>query len=496
VRPLSQFTEIIRAIARDGYFSARIDAPGDDELAKAAAALNGLLQSVQTALDDIDAVVKAAGRGEFGKRVTIDARGDLQTLKHDVNESLGRQHAALQALAQAVNAKESGADTGLAVAEGEFKSLLEIAKRNATTAHLLADDLLAALAATAAGRLDVRIDVARYQGDHRRFAESANAALEAFAAPLHETTAALGRLVEGDLSVRVGGSAGGTFAQLRDKANGAIQQLANIVERIRATGDAIDAAVGTIAEGSAVLSARAEQQATDIEETASGMHEMIATVRQNADNARAADQLAARASEVAASGGTVVGEVVSTMGAISASSRKIAEIMGVIDSIAFQTNILALNAAIEAARAGEHGRGFAIVASEVRNLAQRCAKAAAETKQIISESVLDVSSGAKRAEEAGTTMSEIVAAIGQVTTIMAEISSASAEQTAGIDQVNGAITRIDQAAQQNTALIESAATAVTALREHAQQLARLAQKFDRADSGRRQPGALPQQRVA
>jgi methyl-accepting chemotaxis protein len=495
-RPLSQFTEIIHAIARDGYFSARIDAPGDDEFAKAAAALNGLLQSVRTALDDIDAVVKAAGRGEFGKRATADVRGDLLTLKRDVNESLDRQHAALRALAQAMNAKESGADARPAMAEGEFRSLFETAKRNATTAHWLADDLLAALAATAAGRLDARIDVARYQDDHRRLAESANAALEAFAEPLRETAAALGKLVEGDLSVRVGGSAGGAFAQLRDNANGAIQQLAHIVERIRATGDAIDAAVGTLAEGSAVLSTRAEQQATDIEETASGMQEMIATVRQNADNARAADRLAVRASEVAASGGTVVGEVVSTMGAISASSRKIADIMGVIDGIAFQTNILALNAAIEAARAGEHGRGFAIVASEVRSLAQRCAKAAAETKQIISNSVLDVSSGARRAEEAGTTMSEIVAAIGQVTAIMSDISSASADQTAGIEQVNGAIARIDQAAQRNNALIESTASAVAALREHAQQLARMAQKFDRADPGRRQPIALPRQRMA
>ena len=224
---------------------------------------------------------------------------------------------------------------------------------------------------------------------------------------------------------------------------------------------------GQIASGNQDLSARTEQQASSLEETAASMEELTSTVKQNADNARQANQLAASASEVAVKGGSVVSQVVDTMGSINASSRKIVDIIGVIDGIAFQTNILALNAAVEAARAGEQGKGFAVVAAEVRGLAQRSATAAKEIKGLIDDSVGKVGAGTALVGEAGRTMEEIVGSVKRVTDIMGEITTASQEQTAGIEQINQAITQMDQVTQQNAALVEQASAAAQALNEQA-----------------------------
>jgi methyl-accepting chemotaxis protein len=241
--------------------------------------------------------------------------------------------------------------------------------------------------------------------------------------------------------------------------------------------DTIVTASGQIASGNLDLSSRTEQQASSLEETASSMEELNSTVRQNEGNARAANELAVAASGVAAKGGQVVSEVVQTMGAINAASHRIADIIGVIDGIAFQTNILALNAAVEAARAGEHGRGFAVVATEVRSLAQKSASAAREIKSLITDSVTQVDGGTRLAQQAGATMDEVVASVRRVTDMMGEISSASAEQSAGIGQVNQAIVQMDQATQQNAALVEQAAAAAGSLQEQAQQLLAAVQVF-------------------
>jgi methyl-accepting chemotaxis protein len=225
------------------------------------------------------------------------------------------------------------------------------------------------------------------------------------------------------------------------------------------------------------LSARTEQQAASLEETASSMEELTATVKQNADHAHQASKLAVSASEVAVKGGAVVSEVVGTMASINDSSKRIAEIIGVIDGIAFQTNILALNAAVEAARAGEQGRGFAVVASEVRNLAQRSAAAAKEIKALIDDSVEKVNAGTLLADKAGNTMNEVVTSVKRVTGIIGEIADASAEQTTGIEQVNQAIAAMDRATQQNAALVEEAAAAAASMREHAGSLNRVTGAF-------------------
>jgi len=274
------------------------------------------------------------------------------------------------------------------------------------------------------------------------------------------------RIADGDLttSIDTRRSAAGSLLLSIQQMQG---QLVEVVGRIKVSTDTIATASSEIASGNQDLSSRTEEQASSLEQTAASMEELTSTVKQNADNARQANQLASSASEVAVRGGSVVGQVVDTMSAINASSKKIVDIISVIDGIAFQTNILALNAAVEAARAGEQGRGFAVVASEVRSLAQRSAAAAKEIKVLIDDSVGKVGTGSHQVAEAGRTMDEIVASVKRVTDIMGEISSASQEQTSGIEQVNQAIAQMDQVTQQNAALVEEAAAAASSLQEQA-----------------------------
>jgi len=250
-----------------------------------------------------------------------------------------------------------------------------------------------------------------------------------------------------------------------------------LVTRVRSGADTIATAAVEVASGNHDLSARTEEQASALEESAASMEELTSTVRQNAENARQGNQMAASASSVAVRGGDVVAQVVATMGAIDASSKKIVDIIGVIDGIAFQTNILALNAAVEAARAGEQGRGFAVVANEVRTLAQRSAGAAKEIKELIGDSVEKVAAGSRLVGEAGTTIQEVVASVRRVSDIMAEISAASGEQSAGIEQVGAAIQQMDQVTQQNAALVEEAAAATESMQEQARSLAEAVSAF-------------------
>ncbi|QOR39182.1 HAMP domain-containing protein [Billgrantia diversa] len=284
-------------------------------------------------------------------------------------------------------------------------------------------------------------------------------------------------LAQGNLSQPVenrgNNEIGRLFTSLRHMQDG----LSGTVGTVRSSSESIYLGAQEIAEGNGELSSRTEQQAASLAETASSMEELASTVEQNADNARQASQLAAEASRTAAQGGEVVGEVVSTMHDISESSHKMSDIIGVIDTIAFQTNILALNASVEAARAGEHGRGFAVVAQEVRNLAGRSASAAGEIRVLIKASLEKVDVGTARVDQAGQTMGEIVAAVQRVSDIMNEIASASLEQSNGIGQVNQAVTQMDQVTQQNAALVQQAATAATQLEAEAARLREAVLRF-------------------
>jgi methyl-accepting chemotaxis protein len=288
--------------------------------------------------------------------------------------------------------------------------------------------------------------------------------------------AIVGSIAAGDLAIAID-TRPGDNSSLLFAMRGMRNSLVDIVSQVRNGTATINTASGEIAAGNLDLSARTESQAGTLEETASAMEELTGTVRQNADNARQANVLAVSASEVAVKGGAVVAEVVDTMASINESSKKIVDIIGVIDSIAFQTNILALNAAVEAARAGEQGRGFAVVASEVRNLAQRSAGAAREIKTLIGNSVERVDVGARLVDQAGSTMQDIVTSVKRVTDIMGEIALASQEQIAGIEQVNLAIGQMDEATQQNAALVEQAGAAATSLNDEAAALARVVSVF-------------------
>ncbi|QOY96558.1 MCP four helix bundle domain-containing protein [Massilia sp. UMI-21] len=285
-----------------------------------------------------------------------------------------------------------------------------------------------------------------------------------------------GSIAHGDLSIAIEteeSDRGSLLVEMKEMRN----SLVGIVEQVRRGTETIGTASREIAAGNIDLSSRTELQASSLEKTASAMEELTATVKQNADNAREANALAATASDVARKGGEVVSQVVGTMGEINSSASKISDIIGVIDGIAFQTNILALNAAVEAARAGEQGRGFAVVASEVRNLAQRSAAAAKEIKTLIGDSVEKVERGSKLVGQAGVTMDEVVASVKRVTDIMSDIADASAEQSAGIEQVNLSIIEMDSMTQQNAALVEEAAAAAQSLQDQAGELTRVVSIF-------------------
>jgi methyl-accepting chemotaxis protein len=280
----------------------------------------------------------------------------------------------------------------------------------------------------------------------------------------------LTRLAGGDLSQAMSSTSGDELGRLTASMEGFRQQLVTTLSVVRGNAEGVASASAQIASGNQDLSQRTEVQAGALQETAATMDELNSTVRNNADNARQASELALGASQVATRGGEVVGQVVSTMRGINDSSRRIAEIITVIDSIAFQTNILALNAAVEAARAGEQGRGFAVVAAEVRNLAQRSAAAAKEIKTLIDASVQQVEQGTAQVDRAGATMGEIQQAIGRVAEMVGEISSASAEQSTGVGQVGEAVAKMDEATQQNAALVEESAAAAEGLKQQAGQL--------------------------
>ena len=313
--------------------------------------------------------------------------------------------------------------------------------------------------------------------------------------PLREAVRVAKRVATGDLTTRIDVCGKDETGQLLQALKDMNHSFAHIVAQVRSGTDTIAVGSSQMAAGNLDLSSRTEQQASSLELTASSMEQLTSTVKQNADNARQANLLAVSAAEVAVRGGVAVARVVDTMDSINDSAKKIADIIGVIDGIAFQTNILALNAAVEAARAGEQGRGFAVVATEVRSLAQRSAGAAKQIKSLIDDSVDKVAAGARLVDQAGGTMNEIVTSVKRVTAIISEITTASQEQTAGIDQINVAIGQMDQVTQQNATLVEEAASAAETLHEQAGSLARVVSVFKLNGTGRRDI-ALPGTAIA
>ncbi len=355
--------------------------------------------------------------------------------------------------------------------DAQGQRLGTVAEWQDRTAEVAVEKEVAAIVeASVTGDLSKRLSLQDKEGFILYLGEGMNKLMETSENALNEVVRVLGALSRGDLTEAITNDYSGIFGQLKDDANTTVEKLTDIISQIKEATDSINTASREIAAGNNNLSHRTEEQAASLEQTAASMEELTSTVQHNAANAQQANQLAVDASDIAAQGMRIVGQVVSTMGGINEASRKVVDIITVIDSIAFQTNILALNAAVEAARAGEQGKGFAVVAVEVRNLAQRASAAAGEIKGLIGDSVEKIEDGSKLATQAGKTMAEIVNSIRGVTAIMSEIRAASIEQSSGIEQVNQAIIQMDDVTQQNAALVEEAAASAESLEEQAQNL--------------------------
>lgn len=481
-RALVQIEQSAAQLGR-GEFPSHIAVETQDELREIARSLDRAIQTLRGFADaqgqlfaqhqsgEIDARIDAAAfPGAFGTMADevntlvgshIDVEMHIidivgQYARGDLSADIERYPGQKARITQAIDAVKAG----MQAVNSEVKTLVDAAVE---------------------GDFSHRGDAQRFEFVYREMVEGLNTLMASADRGLGDVGALLGAVAEGDLTREADAGLPGQFGKLAASANETVRQLAQVVGQIRMGSDAISTAAGEIASGNNDLSQRTEQQAASLEETASSMEELTSTVRQNADNARQANQLAIGAVDVASQGGEVVGKVVETMNAIHESSRKVADIISVIDGIAFQTNILALNAAVEAARAGEQGRGFAVVAAEVRSLAQRSAGAAKEIKQLITDSVDKVEQGNALVDKAGRTMGEIVTSVKRVTDIIADISSASQEQSAGIEQINQAITQMDEGTQQNAALVEEASAAARSMEQQSEQLVQTVAVFRLGD---------------
>ncbi|HDS1136785.1 TPA: HAMP domain-containing protein [Stenotrophomonas maltophilia] len=477
-RPLEGAVTLADGIA-NGRLDSSIDASGNDEVTQ-------LLRSMQRMQAQLQSVMAAQGElarqhdaGSLSYRMDESAfPGDYGRMVHETNALVGSHVQVQNRLIEVMKHYARGdLSVDMDPLPGEKAAITQAMDETKTSLSAINSEIRRLATAAAAGDFSLRGDEDRFAYDFRDMVAGLNRLMQTTDENLVQVSTLLQAISRGDLTVRMQGDFHGVFARMRDDCNATVDQLKQIVGRIQSSASSINLAAGEIASGNTDLSRRTEQQAANLEETAASMEELTSTVKQNAEHARQANQLAIGAHGVASQGGEVVGQVVTTMSAIEASSKKIAEIISVIDGIAFQTNILALNAAVEAARAGEQGRGFAVVASEVRTLAQRSAGAAKEIKGLIEDSVGKVADGSALVRQAGTTMGEIVASVQRVTDIMADISAASQEQSSGIEQVNQAVVQMDETTQQNAALVEEASAAARSMEEQANLLAEAVSVF-------------------
>ncbi|WP_448481376.1 methyl-accepting chemotaxis protein [Pseudoxanthomonas mexicana] len=455
-----------------GKLDGKIDTTRQDEVGQLLSAMQRMQTQVQSVIAAQSEMAARHDEGQISYRMDDSAfPGEYGRMVRDTN-TLVAAHIAVKMRAVGIMRRYADGDLSedMDRLPGEKAFITETLDACKATLSAINGEIKRLAMAASAGDFSQRGDVDKYRHDFRDMVGGLNHLMETTDGNLAEVSELLKAIARGDLTARMEGDFHGVFASMRDDANATVAQLTDIVGRIQEASGSINTAAGEIASGNSDLSRRTEQQAANLEETAASMEELTSTVRQNAESARQANQLAQGAAGVASQGGEVVGKVVTTMRDIEQSSKKIADIISVIDGIAFQTNILALNAAVEAARAGEQGRGFAVVASEVRTLAQRSANAAKEIKGLIETSVDKVADGSKLVNQAGATMGEIVASVQRVTDIMAEISAASQEQSAGIEQVNQTITQMDETTQQNAALVEEASAAARSMEEQAQAL--------------------------
>ncbi len=471
-RSLGQAMNVAAKIA-EGDLSSQIHVESRDEIGALLSSMQQMQDSLRKIVAEINNIVEAANKGDFRNKMDMTGKaGYTKTLSELLNQLSDTVATAFEDTIRVSQALASG-DLSQKVTrdyQGDFNQVKQSVNTTADSLTQIVAEIQNIVDAATRGDFSIKMNLTDKRGYTKTLSELLNLLSDTVDGAFKDTIRVANALAKGDLTQTVTRDYQGAYDEVKQSVNGTVTNLKTLVEEIKVAVDSINTASKEIAMGNSDLSQRTEEQASSLEETASSMEELTSTVKQNAENAKQANQLAIGASDVAGKGGAVVGQVVGTMASINESSRKIVDIISVIDGIAFQTNILALNAAVEAARAGEQGRGFAVVAAEVRTLAQRSAAAAKEIKGLIGDSVDKVENGTKLVGEAGQTMDEIVTAIKRVTDIMSEISAASLEQSSGIEQVNQAITQMDEVTQQNAALVEEAAAAAESLEEQAQNL--------------------------
>jgi len=463
--PLAEAGQVARDVAA-GRLDRDIVVRGQDEVGRLMGAMRQMQSKLREIIEAQNDMSRRHGDGAISHR--IDAarfEGEFRTMVQGTNDLVAAHIETKMRMVQLVQQYAEGdLSQSMESLPGEKARITEAV--NGVRGRLLAinSEIKRLVAAAAAGDFSVRGDVQSFHNDFRVMVQGLDQLMVTADRNLSAVSSLLRDLAQGDLRGRIEGEFQGVFATMRDDANATVSQLTQIIGGIQQSSVAVAIAAAEIASGNDDLSRRTEQQAANLEESAASMEEMTSAVKQNADHARRANGLAGGAASVAAESGEAVAEVVRTMGLIEASSRRIGDIISVIDGIAFQTNILALNAAVEAARAGEEGRGFAVVASEVRALAQRSAQAAREIKDLIEDSVARVAEGASQADRAGRTMRDVVQSVDALGGLISEISDACQEQAAGIDQVSQSIVQMDGVTQQNAALVEEASAAARAMK--------------------------------
>ena len=462
-RPLAQAVEATDSIVQ-GKLNMPIEIHSKDETGQLLQSLKLMQDKLSNVIErDVQKIVDAARQGDLSQRVNLTGKtGFYEKLGAGVNDVVNASDNVINDMLRVFSALSQGNlnETITRQYQGSFDQLKQ--DTNATIEKIrqvIEGDIQSIIDAARAGNIDERIDLEGKEGFFNDLSSGINELLSTVATSFNDVSRVMGAMSDGDLTQKIDAQYLGTFGEIKNNINSTIDRLNNALGKISESSEFIRNSSEEISAGNNNLSQRAEAQASTLEETASSMEELTSTVKNTADNAQQASQLASSAGVTAEKGGEVVSNAIQAMEEITASSNKIAEIIGVIDEIAFQTNLLALNASVEAARAGEQGRGFAVVATEVRNLAQRSATSAKEIKELISDSVKKVNTGGELVNESGETLEEIVDGIKKVVDIISEIAAASSEQSNGIEEVNKAVTQMDEITQQNAALAEEASAA-------------------------------------